>query len=228
MEKTILRSPKTGGDGSSKPDNAVAVPVAKPKPALTPSQQAEFERLDKVIKSGWKTFLEVGTALTQVRDQKLYRDKYGSFEAYCRVELGFSRPYAYNLIGSAEVNEQLSSIEDIKVKPLLESQLRELISVPEKKRAEAWKKAVALAGDRPLTARIVHKAALKFKPRKGGQGKTKTTKPATDQPVNLEVALLMIDHAAGLAKGNDTLLTSLTALRKLLLSWAGKTVGQEQ
>ncbi len=94
-----------------------------------------MERLEAVIKSGWKTFLEVGAALTQVRDQKLYRDKYGTFENYCLGELGFSRPYAYNLMGSAEVSKQLSSIEDIARKPLNEAQLRELIPVPEEKKS---------------------------------------------------------------------------------------------
>jgi hypothetical protein len=83
--------------------------------------------------------------VTKVRDRKLYRDTYGTFENYCLIELGFSRPYAYNLIGSAEVNKQLSSIEDIGHKSLNEAQLRELIAVPKAKRVNALKSALGLA-----------------------------------------------------------------------------------
>jgi hypothetical protein len=233
MEKSILRSPKAGAGGrlsprgipyfdpAEKPNTALEVSASPPKPTLSPSQQTELERLEAVIKGGWKTFLEVGEALAQVRDKELYKGKYDSFEEYWRIELGYSRSYAYNLIGSAEVNEQLSSIEDFKDKPLNESQLRELISVPEGKRAEAWKNAVKLAGDKPLTARIVHKAALKFKPRKAA--KSRTSKPASAKPVNIKPALKLIDEAAGLAQGNVRLLDRLKALRVMLQEWAGKT-----
>ena len=232
MEKSILRSPKTDGDERlsprgipyykpPKPEKALEVSPPPLKPPLSPSQQTELERLEAVIKGGWKTFLEVGEALAQVRDEDLYKGKYDSFEEYWRIELGYSRSYAYNLIGSAEVNEQLSSIEDFKDKPLNESQLRELISVPEGKRAEAWKTAIKLARDQPLTARIVHKAALKFKPKKAGKPKTK--KSASAKPVNIKPALKLIDEAAGLAQGNVRLLDRLKALRVMLQEWAGKT-----
>jgi hypothetical protein len=199
-----------------------ALTVSAPKPALSPAQQAELEGLEKVIKSGWKTFLEVGEALAQVRDKGLYKDKYDKFEDYWRIELGYSRTYAYNLIGSAEVNEQLSSIEDFDVKPLNESQLRELIPVPEAKRAEAWKSAVKLAGDAPLTARIVHKAALRFKPRNTIKVGKARKKPGSGKQINLGPALKLIDEAEGLAEGNDRLLDRLKVLREVLQEVAAK------
>jgi hypothetical protein len=56
-----------------------------------------LEQLEAVIKSGWKPFLEVGSALAQVRDKKLCRDKYGSFDEYWRKELGYSRPITFRI-----------------------------------------------------------------------------------------------------------------------------------
>ena len=157
-----------------------------------------------MIKSGWKTFLEVGAALTQVRDQKLYRDKYGTFENYCLGELGFSRPYAYNLMGSAEVSKQLSSIEDIARKPLNEAQLRELIPVPEEKRVDALRSAIKLAKDQPLTAKIVHQAAAKFKPKKTIKArKGEIEKPVTVKGINLKPALKCVGQSGKAARENQ-------------------------
>lgn len=206
---------------------AVIVSTPSPKPALSPAEQTELERLEKVIKGGWKTFLEVGEALAQVRDKGLYKGKYDSFEDYWKLELGYSRSYAYKLIASAEVSKQLSPIGDFEVKPLNEAQLRELISVPEERRAEVWKSAVKLAGDKPLTAKIVHKAALKFKPRKSklaGKAKAKTKKPAPIKPMDLGPAVKLLDEAAGLAAGNEELLITLKMLREWLQELAGKAV----
>ena|ERR1035441_784643 len=78
----------------------------------------------------------------------------------------------------------LSSIEDIEIKPVNEAQLRELISVPVEKRPEAWKSAVKLAGDKPLTAKIVHKAALKFKSKKTKKAGKVKKKPGAGKQIN--------------------------------------------
>lgn len=42
----------------------------------------------------------LGECLMELRDRKLYRERYQTFEAWCR-ELGFSRQYAYRLIAKA-------------------------------------------------------------------------------------------------------------------------------
>ena len=122
---------------------------------LTQVQTQELEKCEEIIRKGFGTFLEVGAALAKIRDEKLFLGKCESFDQYWKRELGISRTYAYNLIGSAEVSQQLSSIENIDVKPLNEAQLRELIGVKEEKRIDAWKRAVELAGDKPIKAKIV-------------------------------------------------------------------------
>ena len=39
---------------------------------------------EDVINRGLATFVEVGNALLRIRDERLYRAEFGTFEAYCR------------------------------------------------------------------------------------------------------------------------------------------------
>src|ERR1035438_8917314 len=144
MKNITSHGLKTNGTGSA---NGPAKREIKPpallgdvlnsaplKSLLTPAEQKERQELEAQIKQGWANFLEVGRAVATIRDKQLFRDKYESFEQYLLNELGYSLPYAYSLMGSAEVSDQLSAIAEIKVKPLNEAQFRELISVPRGKR----------------------------------------------------------------------------------------------
>lgn len=186
------------------------------KPLLTPAEQTERQELETAIKSGWKTFLEVGSAVAKIRDKKLFRDRYETFEQYLLNELGYSLPYAYSLIGSAQVNEQISAIAEIKVKPLNEAQFRELISVPEAKRVAAWKSALKLAGDKPVTAKVVRQAAAAFKPRKAGKAGKAAKKSASAPILNLKPAFKLIAVIEELAGDDKNLLGNIAALRECL------------
>ena len=192
------------------------------KELLTPAEQNELTRLETVIQKGWTTFLEVGAALVKINTERLYRDKYESFQAYCHERLGLSRQYAYSLIGSAEVNAQLSAIADIRVKPLTESQFRELIPVPEGKRVDAWKGALKLAGSEPVTAKVVRQAAAAFKPKPGKSGKPAkiTKKPASASRLNLKPAFKLIDVIEELAGNDKNLLGNIRSLREYLKNLA--------
>jgi len=193
------------------------------KPLLTPAELAERQTLETTIKSGWKTFLEVGSAVAKIRDKKLFRDRYETFEQYLLNELGYSLPYAYSLIGSAEVNQQMSAIAEIRVKPLNEAQFRELIPVPETKRVAAWKSALKLAGDQPITAKIIRQAAAEFRPRRTGSP-VHAAKTSTTWPPNLQPALKLIAEIENMAlkAKNERLANLAKELRKCLLNVAGK------
>ena len=161
--------------------------------------------------------------LATIRDKGLFKGKYDTFDLYWKRELGVSRSYAYSLIESAAVNDQLSAIADIEVKPLNEAQLRELIPVKEDRRVDAWKRAVELAGDKPITAKIVRKAALKFKPRRSGK-KFRAAKKLAADGIDLGPALKLLATAEKLAEGNNdkAILKELSALRRLLEELAEK------
>ena len=59
--------------------------------------------LEKVIAKGQKTFVEVGLALAEIRDLRLYKREYSGFEEYCQKKWGWKQRYAYRLIDGAEV-----------------------------------------------------------------------------------------------------------------------------
>ena len=84
--------------------------------------------LEKTIARGKKTFVEVGLALAEIRDLRLYRREHGSFSEYCREKWGWNKSYAYYMIEGAEVVKSLpgkmSTIVDT------EGQARELAKIP--------------------------------------------------------------------------------------------------
>lgn len=129
------------------------------KSSMTPPQLQRLTTLEKVIKQGQKTFVEVGEALQEILNSKLYRQDYSTFEEYCRKRWGWGKSYSYNLIDAARVVKELptktSTIVDT------ESKARELSKVPEEERAEVVAAAVetAEAEDRPMTARDIREAA---------------------------------------------------------------------
>lgn len=68
---------------------------------LTTLEITRLEKLEATIKSGQQVFVEVGAALTEIRDKKLYRDEFNTFEFYCQSRWGWSRQHASNLIQSS-------------------------------------------------------------------------------------------------------------------------------
>lgn len=67
---------------------------------------------EDIIERGLRTFMEVGTALAEIRDQSLYKQSHGTFEDYCRERWKLSRKRAYDLMGSARAVAELSPIGD--------------------------------------------------------------------------------------------------------------------
>jgi hypothetical protein len=115
------------------------------QPGLQPISIAESRRLlslEEKIKHGFGHFIEVGEALVEIRDSRLYRLEFKTFEDYCRDKWHMSRPRVYQLVGTAAVAKNLSTMVDIP-EPSSERQARPLTKLkePEQQRA-AWNKAV--------------------------------------------------------------------------------------
>ena len=95
---------------------------------LTSDEQTELIRLETIIENGRKSFIEVGTALMKIRNEKLYRTTHRNFEEYCREKWSMTRRYANNLIASTKVIENLGTI--VPIQPTAESQVRPLTDLP--------------------------------------------------------------------------------------------------
>jgi len=101
---------------------------------LPPEEAARRDHLDAIIRSGLKTFVEVGVALCEVRDRRLYRSTHGSFLAYCVEQWKMSEAQATRLISSARVVLALP----IGKGPATESQARELTALEPEEAAIVW------------------------------------------------------------------------------------------
>jgi hypothetical protein len=156
---------------------------------LTTTETTRLGELEETIERGLQTFLEVGLALTEIRESKLYRVDFDTFEAYCKGRWGFTRRRANQLVEAARVGTMVP-VEN-------ERQARELAPLREVDEIRAvWRQAEHLAdksGD-PMTAAVVKEAAtirkrklaaeekadrfaMKFSPRGSYCGRTKPLPP---------------------------------------------------
>lgn len=131
---------------------------------LTKEEQLELERCQKVITSGMETFIEVGEALREVRDRRLYRAEHSSFAAYLALHWGMSRRSAYTYIEAAEVKEALypggvQPDDPPLPSPRASRELGPLKGEPAEARA-AWAEAVEEGGPR-ASAEVVKRAVAR-------------------------------------------------------------------
>jgi hypothetical protein len=63
--------------------------------------------LEAVVKAGLEEFLRVGNALAELRNRRLYRVEFATFEEYVRVKFALARSSADSLIRSAKTAEVL-------------------------------------------------------------------------------------------------------------------------
>jgi hypothetical protein len=71
--------------------------------ALSKTGQRRLADAEAKIERGLSTFMEVGTALVQIRDERLYREQHDTFEEYCRNRWRFSARRANQLMDAAEI-----------------------------------------------------------------------------------------------------------------------------
>lgn len=131
----------------------IETPAAAP---LDLTDRNDLQYHEQVIEKGVKTFLQVGESLAVIRDRRLYRESYGTFEEYLDKRWDLKRARAYQLINAADVLKalpgEMSTIVDT------ESKARELAKVEPEKRAEVVEKAVEATGGK-LTAKSLREAA---------------------------------------------------------------------
>lgn len=99
--------------------------------------------LEGVIERGLKTVVEVGDALREIRDGKLYKEHYSTFEDYCQDRWGWTRQRAFQQIQAVHTIEALTT--RVNIPPNNERQARVLNTLANKDpdaAAEVWQQAV--------------------------------------------------------------------------------------
>ena len=118
---------------------------------LTIEDATRLGRCEGVIKKGLNTFVEVGEALMVIRDSRLYRSEFGTFEAYCSERWGLGKSRTYQLIDAASV---IKNVHNCGRLPETESQARPLSSLAPQAQQEIWQDVVSRHGENITAAKV--------------------------------------------------------------------------
>jgi hypothetical protein len=137
---------------------SVAVSSSHEHLPITSSERDRLADLEQAIRSGFRAFIEVGTALLEIRDNRLYRESHPTFEAYCLDVWGLKQSRAYQLLEAAKVagNLAVQSSTIVEV-PANEAQVRPLVQLKSDQQREVWQEAVQTAPKGKVTAKHVQK-----------------------------------------------------------------------
>ncbi|MCU0541041.1 MAG: MICOS complex subunit MIC60 [Oscillatoriaceae cyanobacterium Prado104] len=122
---------------------------------LDVTERARLQELESIVKHGLQTFYEVGKALDEIREQRLYRETHKSFESYCRDKWDIARQTAHRFIAAAQVIENLTPI-GVKI-PTKEIQVRPLAGLSPELQLEIWQQALELSSNGMPTGATVQR-----------------------------------------------------------------------
>lgn len=183
-----------------------------PTSALTDLERTDLDRCEATIARGLTSFLEVGTALLEIRDRRLYRERYATFAAYCHDVHSISANYARRLMGASEVvaliTDQLPEGTPV---PANEAQARPLADLPPEEAAAVWQEATneAAQAGRAVSAALVS-----------------DVRQRREQPAVPE-APATPDADAGVSAAEPATATELTLPADLAEEWTGLAYADE-
>lgn len=121
---------------------------------LSTVERKTLRALEATIETGKQAFIEVGTALRDIRDSRLYRESHKSFDAYVQDRWSIKKTYAHDLINAVAVANNvrncgqnvvdgavISSVPEIPN----EAVARELAKAPKEEQAEVWEEVTSTA-----------------------------------------------------------------------------------
>jgi hypothetical protein len=127
---------------------ALRIAEVAPDGPLTVDERADLVKQEEVVSRGLESFIEVGTALLKIRDDRLYRETHQSFGAYLKDRWDLSPSYASRLIGGSQIAADLLPLGNgpkALSPPTTERQVRAIASVPKDQRAKVWEDAHEIA-----------------------------------------------------------------------------------
>jgi len=184
---------------------------------LTTTETTRLTELEQVVQRGQQTFIEVGNALAEIRDSKLYRQTHKTFEAYCKEKWDWTRMQASRLIRAADTAENVTHGLQ---KPTSERQIRPLTGdyLTSDEKYESWCKANEIADKKgvSVTGKIVQEAVDEIKPK----NEPALTSEQLDRMINEDFAqraILMLNDINVKGYGaRDALLSVINHCNKLL------------
>ncbi|MDV6306031.1 MULTISPECIES: hypothetical protein [Gordonia] len=145
----------TGGDDFSSWREFRKSLSAKPEP----EPDAALVECEAVIERGLKSFVEVGQALARIRDERLYKAEFATFEDYCQARWQLNRAHADRLVRTSSLSIQLDRLGA--PSPATESQARELSGL-EPGEAQEVMQAAHQATNGKITAKAIKQAREEY------------------------------------------------------------------
>ena len=171
---------------------------------LSIMQRTRLATLEAIVERGLSTFLDVGTALAEIKESKLYLGGYDTFEDYLLKRWRMSKSRAYQLINGYHAVQQIKDqsgsrsstrVDDLRQGestipfPANEKQTRQLLYVPKDKQWEVWSAAVTTAGgEQPTAKQVADAVAAAGYERPGERRKPERRKNDNGEPSNSEAA----------------------------------------
>jgi hypothetical protein len=128
---------------------------------LTKPERSVLAECEAVIERGQDTFIEVGNALLRIRNERLYRSEFGTFQEYCETRWMMSGTHAHRLIDAAEIAGNLKTHPGVS---LTEKQIRPLARLEPAEQREAWKESVKSSSTGNPTAKEVEAVVNRIDP----------------------------------------------------------------
>ncbi|MBM9605940.1 hypothetical protein [Desulfopila inferna] len=138
-----------------------------PVKELSVQEEKRLEQLENVVVENFKTFIQVGRALAEIRDRKLYRKKAMTFERYCKELFDIAKSRAYELINAADVIENVRNCgqnDDVDLSSFFvnESQIRPLTKLRPEQQVSVCRAAIESAPNGRMTATHVKKVVKEY------------------------------------------------------------------
>ena len=161
---------------------------------LSVREEKRLAELEQIIQENFLGFVAVGQALAEIREQRLYRVDYPTFEDYCRDLWDMSHQRADQLIAAKAVIDNLTTIvvkqddgSEVDILPKNEAQARELARLQPEEQAKVWfsllqearEQSAGRGGEAKITAQAVKKAVLQHKGKKLEVAIRQTTREAS-------------------------------------------------
>ena len=138
----------------------------EPVKSLSAQEAKRLEQLESVVVENFKTFVQVGQALAEIRDRKLYRTKAMTFERYCKELFDIAKSRAYEFISASDVVKNVRNCgrfgEESLLLPLNESQVRPLTKLRPEQQVAVWQAAVESAPRGKVTASHVKSVVKQY------------------------------------------------------------------
>jgi len=199
-----------------KPDTEVTGQASSQvEPVLNEVEELKLTQYENVIEQNLSGFMLVGRALKAIKDEKLYRAKFSTFEDYCHERWGLSDKHSYRLIEAYTCVDKLqkalvSPIGETRY-PKNESQVRPLTPLVPEKQVEAWQQVLEACKGKPITADEVQNVVNKMQGQPSKQKATKKTESKT-----VEQKLVKIEKLVTKVLKKDESKLTVPGLKKIL------------